>query len=54
MGAGQWWLVNDYGDGRPIVGPFDTYADAAAYDPTDDRLEARHYPNGLASDGEAS
>lgn len=37
--AGQWWLVDDYGDGQPVVGPFDSYADAAAYDPFDDQLE---------------
>lgn len=41
MGDTVWCLVNDYGDGVPSVGPFDTYAEAAAHDPTDERFEPR-------------
>lgn len=46
---GQWWLVDDYGDGKPVVGPFGSCSAAVAHDPTDDQLEPVNYPHGLAA-----
>jgi hypothetical protein len=37
--AKVWVVVDDFGDGEVAGGPFDSYADAAAYDTTDDRFE---------------
>lgn len=34
-----WVLVDGYGEGRACVGPFDTYQEAADYDPTSDELD---------------
>lgn len=39
--ADVWVLVDDFGDGAPAAGPFDTYEQAAAHDPHDDRFEPK-------------
>lgn len=36
-----WCLVDIVHDDEPTTGPFDTYDDAAAHDPYDDRFEPR-------------
>lgn len=36
-----WVLVDDFGEGTPSTGPFDSRAEADAYDPTDESLETR-------------
>jgi hypothetical protein len=36
-----WCLVDGYGDGAPSIGPFGSYAAAAAHDPYDDQFEPR-------------
>lgn len=43
-----WALINAFGprEGKVAAGPFDSYADAAGYDPDDDRLEARPMTRG--------
>lgn len=36
-----WVIINDYGDGVPCAGPFDSILDACAYAPYEERFEPR-------------
>lgn len=41
-----WCLVDEYGDGIPVAGPFASYAEAASFDPEDERFEPRQVTRG--------